>query len=109
MKMQSTKVIGILALCAVMLALVPINADAPPAQAQAGGYEVVLVGWGSGGRTSGGNYTMNMVIGQPEADQIRGGDYLFSGGIGAGPRHAAVDIPEPDQESTIYLPFVVHR
>ena len=109
MKTKISNVVGTLALCAVMLALVLINTDAPPAQAQAGGYEVVLVGWGSGGRTNGGNYTMSVVIGQPEADQIRGGDYLFSGGIGAGPRHTAVDIPEPDQETTIYLPFVVHR
>ena len=88
-----------------------------PALARTNAYQIVLLGWGSGGRTSGGAYQMDVTISQPEADEVSGGEYRLNGGVGAGARVMAAPVAAtpgptpvaPTNGRQIYLPFVVTR
>jgi hypothetical protein len=68
------------------------------ALASSGGYEIA---WftidAGGGRSAGGEYTLNGTIGQPEADEpASGGDYTLTGGFW----------PGSTMPARIYLPLV---
>lgn len=54
---------------------------------------------GGGGRSTGGTYTVGGTLGQPDAGELSGGDYVLRGGFWPG---GAV-------EYTIYLPFVLRN
>lgn len=68
-----------------------------PAGAQSGGpYELSWGNVGAGGSSSGGAYTLDSAIGQPDAGTLNGGQYQLGGGFFGGPAEAI----------RVYLPVV---
>ncbi len=83
-------------LLALLALLIPLAA-----LAAAGGY--ALPWWtvdAGGGSSSGGNYTLNGTLAQPDAGTLTGGSYALEGGFWSG---AA---PSPEGR-TIFLPLVI--
>jgi hypothetical protein len=109
MSKRSASVLSLACVMGMNIALWFVHAPLLGTQIQGDGYEVALVSWGSGGRTRGENYSLDVVISQPEADQIGGEPYLLRGGIGAGSRRTEADEPTPNGAFSIYLPLAVNR
>ena len=71
----------------LLLVLLCLLALALPtaAQAQSGGpYDLTWSNVGAGGSASGGAYTLDLTIGQPDAGALSGGSYTLTGGFWGG-------------------------
>ena len=106
MSIQSVKIflfIGLVGIVALLGVLAPTNMQV---QAQTARYKFAFIGWGSAGRIAGGKYLMDVIVNQPEADQISGGSYIFNGGIGDGHRVVISQQSIPDDEGSLFLPLI---
>jgi len=87
----------------IILLAVDLNRDVFNASAEPGGYELT---WsaidGGGGVSSGGSFTVDGSIGQPEAGSMSGGGYTLGGGFWGGG-----SIPPASSKYELYLPLVL--
>lgn len=58
---------------------------------------------GGGGTSTGGNYSLSGTIGQPDAGEMAGGDYVLAGGFWSGWIACWVDLPELERFLTEWL------
>lgn len=91
------------AVCLVLLdVLLVVGLAGVPSRAQGGGYD--LSWWtvdGGGGASSGGAYTLDGTIGQPDVRAMSGGAYVLSGGFWGGVGSAG-----GTESRVLYLPVV---
>ena len=95
--------IWVILLIVLMFGMVAVIAwqDTPASLAE-GGYVLVSSTTAAGGRVSGGNYGLNVTVGQAETGLQRGGAYEMGGGFwGGGPVTQA--LPTSD----LFLPVLI--
>jgi hypothetical protein len=89
MMMKFKKIVLVLA----SLLAIPLLAHAQ----SGGGYELTQSAIGGGGVSSGGNYSLSGIGGQPDAGALNGGAYTLGGGFWRG----------VDGSRYVYLPIVL--
>jgi uncharacterized membrane protein len=100
-QVKLTPTISIIAVVAAIAGAVLLQSSATLAQS-GGGYGITAFSLNSGGTSSGGDYTLASVIGQPYAGQISGGSYTLAGGF-----LPAIGNSSGGNDQSVYLPMIL--